>query len=401
MARLPVCVVLLFTAAALASGQEWDIRDAGAWPNDGAADTAAIQKTIDDCHAAGGGTVVIPAGVFTAGTIQLRSHITLRLESGAVLRSVDGYGEFLWIETDHWQVRPFIFGRAVEEVSIVGHGMIDGAKVFDRERFEQHIKVKHPDQLPGWVGGELNRGPHTVVFYDSRRIRLRDFSIRDSANYAVRIRNSEDIDIRGLTITAGWDGLNIHHSKQVTISNCRIQTGDDAIAGSGNENFIVTNCVLNSSCNGIRLMYGNKRVIISDVVIYGPGVYEHRTSKRHNTESGITIRPFTRPGKDNPADDLTEDILISNIIMDRVHRPFLIGIYKGNSGMRGLSIRNVTVTHGGKEGSLIHGEPDAMIEDVTLSGIRSTPVAESRSGMESRPPTASNCGTSKRSRFEI
>ena len=63
----------------------FSILDYGA-TTDGTLCTSAIQRAIDACFLAGGGEVVIPAGVFHTGGIRLRSNITLHLLSGAVLK---------------------------------------------------------------------------------------------------------------------------------------------------------------------------------------------------------------------------------------------------------------------------------------------------------------------------
>ena len=48
--------------------------------------TAAVQAAIDACAADGGGTVVVPAGMFLIGTVWLKSHVELHLQHGAVLK---------------------------------------------------------------------------------------------------------------------------------------------------------------------------------------------------------------------------------------------------------------------------------------------------------------------------
>jgi len=62
------------------------IADHGAVGDGKAMNTGAIQAAVDACEQAGGGTVVVPAGVWLTGSVQLKSHITLQLENGAVLR---------------------------------------------------------------------------------------------------------------------------------------------------------------------------------------------------------------------------------------------------------------------------------------------------------------------------
>ena len=91
--RMIKSLLLLFVFAALASlaGAEpaapkvFNIKNYGAIGAGIAMETEAIQKTIDACHAAGGGTVLVPAGDFLSGTIQLRSNITFSFDYGGSL----------------------------------------------------------------------------------------------------------------------------------------------------------------------------------------------------------------------------------------------------------------------------------------------------------------------------
>ncbi len=47
--------------------------------------TVALQKVIDDCSVSGSGTISFPPGGYLTGTIQIKSHVTLRLEKDATL----------------------------------------------------------------------------------------------------------------------------------------------------------------------------------------------------------------------------------------------------------------------------------------------------------------------------
>ena len=86
-------LLLVFVIAGLASvaGAEiakpkiFNIKTYGAIGDGVALNTEAVQKTIDACYAAGGGTVWVPAGDFVIGTIRLKSHVTLSLDYGASL----------------------------------------------------------------------------------------------------------------------------------------------------------------------------------------------------------------------------------------------------------------------------------------------------------------------------
>ena len=78
--------------------QIYNITDYGAVAGSSEVQTAKIQAAIDAAFAAGGGEVVVPKGVFKTGTIRLRSNITFRMLSGAVIDgslNLDDYTHFL------------------------------------------------------------------------------------------------------------------------------------------------------------------------------------------------------------------------------------------------------------------------------------------------------------------
>ena len=66
--------------AAGAASKVIDAAKAGVVGDGATLNTARIQKLIDDCSAAGGGTIAFPAGRYLTGTIQIKSNVTLRLD---------------------------------------------------------------------------------------------------------------------------------------------------------------------------------------------------------------------------------------------------------------------------------------------------------------------------------
>jgi polygalacturonase len=240
--------VLAVTFPALA-GNKIDIREHGAKGDGQVLDSAAIQKVLDDCAEAGGGEVVFPPGRYLSGTIHLRSGVTLHLQGGARLigttnlahyaqpRPPDLMPEAKW---GKWH-RGLIIGENIEDVAITGPGVIDGNKVFDP------------------TGEERMRGPHTIVLVNCRRFTLREVTIVDAANYAVFFQVSDDVEVRNVTCVGGWDGVHWRGSPErwcqnVQIMGCQFYTGDDAIAGRYWNNTVIKDCLINSSCNGIRLI---------------------------------------------------------------------------------------------------------------------------------------------------
>ncbi len=291
-------------------------------------DTVAINRAVEACAHAGGGQVHFPPGHYLSGTVHLRSRVTLNLDAGAVLIGTTNLSQYqrpavpdhLWeAQLGQWH-RALIVGENLEDVAITGQGVIDGRHVFDPE------------------GEEKMRGPHAIAFINCQRFSLRDISIRNAANYAIFFMLSHEVDIRNVKITGGWDGIHFRGSpdlwcRDVTITDCQFSTGDDAIAGYYWDNTVITRCVINSSCNGIRVIGPVTRLIVNDCLFHGPGRHPHRTSlekRRTNMLSGINIQP----GAWNPTHGLLDDVLLSNNTMHHVAAPVTIWIGPGNTAGR-------------------------------------------------------------------
>ena len=225
---LLLMITLWPVAAPAADPSTFNVRDYGAKGDGATLDTAALNEAIDACAAGGGGggQVLFPPGKYLTGTIHLKSDVTLMLDAGAVIlgtADLDQYQNFAppagtpLAGNTRWH-RALILGVDVHDVAIVGRGVIDGNKVNDPR------------------GEERMRGPHAVLLGNCKNVTIRDVSIRDAANYAVMLEFTSHVEIRGVKVTGGWDGIHFrgwldNPCRDVTISDCELYTGDDCIAG--------------------------------------------------------------------------------------------------------------------------------------------------------------------------
>ena len=85
MMRKLLYISLMFLGCAPAGARDYSILDYGAVSDTTRLSTDAVQRTIDQCAADGGGRVVVPAGNYNIGTLVLRTGVELHLESGATL----------------------------------------------------------------------------------------------------------------------------------------------------------------------------------------------------------------------------------------------------------------------------------------------------------------------------
>lgn len=363
---ISLSVMALFAIAVRSAGAQvtamFDVTHYGATGKGLESDTKGITAAIDASAQAGGGTVYFPAGTYLTGTIHLKSNVTLWLASGATLlgtKDIRAYESVAPGGSGQDWYDALVVAKDVHDVGVVGRGVIDGNRV-SNPKGEEHI-----------------RGPHALLFYDSQNVTVRDVTIKNAGNYSLILRHSEGVTIDGLTTHGGWDGINMHDVKNATISNCRLSTGDDSLAGAYWENVTVTNCVLNAAANGIRV--GGRNVLISNSVIYGPAESASGTSLRNYTEAGFQILP-NGSGVENKyaAPGPVDNMVLSNITMIHVGTPIYIAYsadapYSArNLGVGRIIVNNLTASAVGKTPVYISAPESNPAKSILLSGVRIT-----------------------------
>ncbi len=337
----------------------FNIRDFGAVGDGATSDSRAINAAVEACSKAGGGQVLFPPGRYLSGTVHLRSHVALFLEAGARLVGTTNLADYQFpaqlpnmpeAKWGKWH-RALLLGESVTNVQISGPGIIDGNKVFDP------------------TGEERKRGPHTVLWVNSRGFVIRDVTIVDSANYAILFQASDDVDIRRVKIVGGWDGVHFRGAPDkwchnVNIIDCEFYTGDDSIAGRYWDNCVIANCVINSSCNGIRVIGPITRTIVNNCLFYGPGQQPHRTGGRTNMLSGIIIQP----GGWDATRGSVDDVLLANNTMHNVTSPVTIWNKPGNTYGR-VTIDGLRATQVYRAAMSVESYADEPITNVVFRNV--------------------------------
>ena len=357
-----VWAVLIVVGIARGASSVFNVRDHGAAGDGKTLDSPAINKAIDACSAAGGGKVLVPAGPYLCGTIHLKSNVTLLLDAGAEIIGTSDLQQYQNFTPPnqtplasrlHWH-RALLLGENLQNVTITGRGTINGNKVFDPN------------------GEEHMRGPHALLLGNCRGVTIRDISIKDAANYAIMLEFTSQVEVRGVKITGGWDGVHFRGWKDnpcrdVTISDCELYTGDDCIAGWYWENTLIDRCVLNSSCNGIRLIGPASHLIVHDCLFFGPGKREHRTSgQKHRTNmlAGLCLQP----GSWDRTEGALDDVRVSDVTMHDVATPLFLTLAPGNTAGQ-ISIDRLSATGSYRAAASIESWADAPFEHVSLRDV--------------------------------
>jgi len=328
-------IVFAMTLALCASGCSrpviYDIAAMGAVADGTTDNTEIINKAVTLCSAKGGGKVLVPAGEYLTGTIYLHPGVCLELADSARLigsRDLSAYGSYIPAKdmskydsgvgssnqncvSDSLWCRALVIAKNADGASITGNGTIDAGHLVD------------PD------GEENMRGPHTIIIAESKNITVAGISIARASNYAILAYDIADAVFRDLTIIEGWDGIHIRGASRTSISNCDIRTGDDCIAGGYWDDFTISRCRLNSSCNGIRMIMPSRRLTIENCAFEGPGEYAHRTSSVHGRPMLYAIT--LEPGGWGPAPGEMERTVIRNCSAENVLSPLSVTLQEDNS----------------------------------------------------------------------
>ena len=270
--------VLAAGLAASPGGTLYDVRAFGAKGDGRTVDTAAINAAIEAAAAAGGGTVLLPAGTYPSYSIHLKSHVTLQLGAGATLLAAepspergrydapepnehDLYQDF---GHSHWQ-NSLIWGIGLEDVAILGPGRIDGAGLTRRgpgARWSRKAGDR-PLSMGAAVGAAGDpeaaaaramdgQGNKAIALKLCRNVLLRDFSVLNGGHFAVLATGVDNLTIDNLILDTNRDGIDIDACRNVRVSNTSVNSpNDDAIVlksswalgfARATENVTITNC---------------------------------------------------------------------------------------------------------------------------------------------------------------
>ena len=325
--------------------QKVAIEDYGAKANGKANCTQAIQSAIDEVHKSGGGTIVFSQGTYLAGSIFLKSNITLVIEKGATLKAIPDTSQFIAEQSSiisRMDVTPwkaFIRADTEENITITGGGTIDGS-----------------GNEPCFTDGIENSParPYGLFFINCKNIVLRDLNLRSSAFWMQRYLNCEGITLDHLDVynhaNKNNDGIDIDSSTDVLITNCRIDSSDDGIClkteGEGTtKNVVISNCIIGTHASAIKTGTGSvgdfENISISNTVI------KRSASKQ-------MMHPLKAWGGLTGIDIITTDggairnVNINNIIMEGVENPIHVRLGNRLSG-------NVAVQGYGGDGDARQG----------------------------------------------
>jgi len=397
---------------------KFQITDFGAQADSLADCKPAIDQAIKACSEAGGGTVIIPSGIWNVeGPIHFESNINLQLDEGATLRFSSNPASYLPVVATSWEgtllynYSPLIYAYEKENIAITGKGIIDGegSKTFagwhslqkgDQQlsRDMNHQNTPVEDRIFG--EGHFLR-PQLIQFYECKNILIEGVKIEDSPFWCIHLLMCQNATLRGLSYDAqnkNNDGVDPEYSRDILIENITFNNNDDNVAVKAgrddegramqrpSENIIIRNCHfkgLHAVVMGSEMSSGVRNVFVEDCDAAGylkRGVYLKSNPDRGGEISNVFVKNvhlgevldcfmvtsnYHNEGKDFPTD--IHSIYLENVSCEKAEN---YAIYiKGHElkNVHGFVIKDFKVDSAGRGVHVEHAE-NMTFEDVVVNG---------------------------------
>ncbi len=328
--------------------------------------TSAIQQTINACATAGGGTVIIPAGIFLSGPLTMKSKVNLQISAGAVLKllpygSGNGTvaGTFPNSGTTN-DYNDFIYGKNLNNIKISGTGTIEG---------------QGSDWWTAYKANTSISRPCMIRFDGCSYVEITGITLQNAPNVHITIGKSgtnatiSNITIKAPSTSPNTDGIDTW-SPYINILNCNIACGDDNIAmDSGSQYITVKNCTFGT---GHGCSVGSYAANVGYIVV--------DSCSFSQTTSGIRLKTARDRG------GVEQYFTYSNITMNGVTSPFYITSYypkeptsPGTDAAQAITsttptwqhitFKDITVT-GSSNAGIFWGLPEQSITDVIFDNVK-------------------------------
>ncbi len=277
----------------------YNIKDAGAVGDGVTVNTEAINGTIKKCSEAGGGTVLVPAGLWKTGPITMMSNVNLHLQAGAmVVFSADPKDNPIVNTGKELKVMPLINGTGLKNIAITGKGIFNGNgsewRPIKREKLPEKqwknitkkgelspdgkiwypvkgtmaalenlknadIKTLDKSQFEAYRPG-LKR-PYLINIEKTEGMLVEGVTFMNSPHITNMLRNIDGLVMKDVKVLNEWwfqnaDGLDISVCRNVLMYDCTVNTGDDGI------------CMKSSKSSASGRQFGLENIVIKDCKVY-------------------------------------------------------------------------------------------------------------------------------------
>jgi hypothetical protein len=384
----------------------FNVRTYGAVGDGKTVDTPAINKAIEAVAAAGGGTLLFPAGTYLCFTIRLKSSVTLYLSQGCTILAADspkpgeatGYNGGTYDPAgpaqaweayqdyghNHWP-NSLIYGEGLHDICIEGFGLIHG------KGLSHGSKGRRGDYVD-FVAEQAGVGNKAISLKNCTNVLLRDFAILKGGHFALLATGVDNMTLDNLMIDTDRDGFDIDCCRNVRVSNCTVNSPwDDAICPKSSfalgyarstDNVTIANCYVTGTYELGSVVAGTWKKFPDDAHVSRNGRIKCGTESnggfRNITITGCVCEGSKGISLETSDGAYLEDIAISNITMrDTGDAALFLRLNRRNRGpkesMRPGTLRRVLISNlvsynsNASTASLFLGIPENLIEDVKLT----------------------------------
>ena len=366
----------------------YDVRAFGATGDGKTIDSPAVNKAIEAASAAGGGTVLFPAGNYLCYSIRLKNDISLYLDAGATIIAADppaqGGGGFDPAEPNEWDKyqdfghshfhNSLIWGDGLGNIAILGDGRIWG----------RSLSRGLGAQTPGM-------GNKSISLKNCHNVLLRDFSILKGGHFGILATGIDNLTIDNLKIDTDRDGMDIDCCRNVRISNCYVNSpaddgiclkADHALGTSKQTEFVtIANCYVSGCWEIGTLLDGTYKKSARGG---GTGRIKFGTESdggfRNIAISNCVFEGCQGLALETVDGAILEDITVTNISMrDIISAPIFLRLgdrMRAPDGRPIGTLKRVIISNivcsgcSSSLGSVISGIPGHYVEDVKISNIQ-------------------------------
>ena len=169
--------------------------------------TEPIQKAIDACAVAGGGTVWMSAGTYRSGTLFMKSDVTLHLTPGSTLLGSTNLADYppttpaIQSRVNLYCSRSLIYAENLDRIAIEGAGTLDGSGA----AFFKKKPVTYLDR------------PFLLRVINCRDVRVENVRMQNSGCWNQHYLACEGVLVRGIHV---WNYVN-DNNDGIDIDGCR------------------------------------------------------------------------------------------------------------------------------------------------------------------------------------
>ena len=389
MKQLMMTMMLLAVGVVRVGAQGvYDVRNYGAVGDGQTLDSPAINAAIEAAEKGGGGQVLVPAGTYLSGSIRLKSNIDLHLSAGCTIVAADPKqfpDERVYDESESFGGFPeyqdgghtyfhnsLIWAEGQTNVSITGHGMIDG----------QGLTRKDTENAGHVQGGSIGTGDKAIALKLCRQVTIRDITIYRGGHFAIIMTGCDLSTVDNVTIDTNRDGFDIDCCKYMTVTNCRINTPhDDALVLKSSyalKRPVLTEHIAISNCNITGYKCGTllDGTYVPEPVNWVCGRFKLGTESnggyRNIALTNCTFMYSSGLAFEEVDQGKMENIVVSNITMSHVHHyPIYI-----TTGCRNRGPKEVTRLSSARDiqiSNLVADDCDSLCA-IIVTGMSEEPI---------------------------